>query len=392
GYIELQQRTTDVTVTAGLRADAFDGRSRAGNGVSGMKLALGPRLAVSTALGPAIVVASWGRYAQPPDFQYLVDGAFDDTVRTGRFRRGNPGLGFETATQYELQVRARLASRVGLRVGAYVRRLDGLVASVPLGVDPDSAIFGNADFGNVKGLEVSVERELRDHLGWRVTYVLQHATATATNARDLYRRLQITPLGDTIIPATVEFPLDFDRRHAIVVVGRVRVPRALGSVLAGTEASVVGRWSSGLPFTQTNVTGDSLIGLPNSQRLPHQERLDLLIRRLLRVGGWRLGLFADVRNVLARRNVVAVRRDSGDPAATDGQIAAMAESAYLANPHAIPYESPRYRAWADANGDGLVSGRAELLPLFERAARDIAQPLFYYGSPRLLRFGIELLF
>jgi len=117
-----------------------------------------------------------------------------------------------------------------------------------------------------------------------------------------------------------------------------------------------------------------------------------LIRRLLRVGGWRLGLFADVRNVLARRNVVAVRRDSGDPAATDGQIAAMAESAYLANPHAIPYESPRYRAWADANGDGLVSGRAELLPLFERAARDIAQPLFYYGSPRLLRFGIELLF
>jgi outer membrane receptor protein involved in Fe transport len=392
GYVELQQRTTDVTLTAGLRADAFDGRSRAGGGVSGMKLAVGPRLAVSTVLGPAIVVASWGRSAQPPDFQYLVDAAFDDTVRTGRFRRGNPGLGFETATQYELQVRARLASRVGIRVGAYVRRLDGLIASVPLGVDPDSAIFGNADFGNVKGLELSVERELRGNLGWRVTYVVQHAAATATDARDLFRRLQITPLGDTIVPATVEFPLDFDRRHSIVVVARARAPRALGSVLAGTEASIIGRWSSGLPFTQTNVTGDSLIGLPNSQRLPHQESLDLLIRRVIRFGSWRLGLFADVRNVLDRRNVVAVRRDSGEPFATDGQIAAMAESAYLANPHAIPYESPRYRAWADANGDGLVSGRTELLPLFERAARDIAQPLFSYGSPRLLRFGVEVLF
>src|SRR5256885_3243679 len=42
----------------------------------------------------------------------------------------------------------------------------GLVASVPLGVDPDSTIFGNADYGNVKGAEVIAERPLRD--GWGV--------------------------------------------------------------------------------------------------------------------------------------------------------------------------------------------------------------------------------
>ena len=48
---------------------------------------------MSTVLKDATFVASIGRFSQPPDFQYLVDAAFDDTLRTGRFRRGNPNLG-----------------------------------------------------------------------------------------------------------------------------------------------------------------------------------------------------------------------------------------------------------------------------------------------------------
>src|SRR5207244_8074833 len=100
----------------------------------------------STVLRGATVVASWGRFSQAPDFQYLVDAAFDDTTRTGRFRRGNPDLGFEGAWQYEFSVRGRPSPRTSLRVNAYIKRLEGLVASVPLGVDPDSSIFGNTDF------------------------------------------------------------------------------------------------------------------------------------------------------------------------------------------------------------------------------------------------------
>lgn len=391
-YLELQQRAAELTLTAGLRAEMFNGRSGGDEAISTTKWAVGPRLAVSTDLGVAVFVASWGRFTQPPDYQYLVDAAFADTVRTSRFRRGNPLLGFETATQYELQLRARPSPHVALRAGVYVKQLDGLIASIPVGVDPDSAVFGNGDFGRVKGLELSLEREYRGGLAIRVTYVLQQADATAANARDLYRRLQISPIGDTIVPATVQFPLDYDRRHSITVVGRARVPQSVGRVLAGTELGVVARWGSGLPYTPTNATGDSLTGLPNSRRLPAQSSIDLVVRRVIGGGPLRVGLFADVRNVTNRRNVVAVRGDSGEPNASDGRIAAMAESAYLANPHPIPYESPRYRAWADVDGDGLLAGREELLPLYERAARDRVQALFYYGPPRLVRLGVEVSF
>src|SRR5207244_13587463 len=73
----------------------------------GARCGLSPRFAFATVLKGATVVASWGRFSQVPDFQYLVDAAFDDTMRTGRFRRGSPDIGFEDATQYEFSVRAR---------------------------------------------------------------------------------------------------------------------------------------------------------------------------------------------------------------------------------------------------------------------------------------------
>jgi hypothetical protein len=391
-YLEFQHRAGDITLTGGLRADAFEGRSDTANVPPETQLALGPRFAAAVALGSATVVASWGRFAQPPDYQYLVDAAFDDTLRTGRFRRGNPNLGFETSTQYELQVRVRPSAFVGLRIGGYVKRLEGLVASVPLGFDPDSAVFASGDFGDVRGIEVQLEREFDGHIGARVSYVLQEATATATNARDLFRRLQITSTGDTVLPADVSFPLDYDRRHAITGVVRGRLPRAWGSVVGGWDGALVARWGSGLPFTRTTSSGDSLIGLPNSDRLPNELTLDVLIRRDFPVWGLQLSLFLDVRNATNARNVIAVRRDSGQPEPNEGVVRALADDAYLANPSPIPYESLRYRPWADRDGNGVIAGEAELRPLYERAARDYLQPLFYYGPPRVIRLGAEIAF
>src|SRR5947199_4789550 len=120
-----------------------------------------------------------------------------------------------------------------VRVNLYVKRLDGLVASVPLGLDPDSAIFGNGDFGTVKGVELLLERDITRGWGVRATYALMGATATATNAFQMLRRIRIGTLGDTIFPARVEFPLDYDRRHAITIVGQGRVSRAGGPRVGG---------------------------------------------------------------------------------------------------------------------------------------------------------------
>jgi hypothetical protein len=286
-----------------------------------------------------------------------------------------------------------------VRANVYIRRLDGLVASVPLGANPDSAIFGNVDAGSVKGGEIIVEREFARGWGARVSYTLQQATANSSNAFLVQKVPTIDPSsGDTTFPAKVEFPLDFDRRHAITAILTGTMPATVGPsilgarVLAGIEGTAILRVASGLPFSRTNARGDSILGLPNDGRLPSTTTVDLLLRRPVRFGKMGGSVYLDVRNLLNRRNILAVRRDTGTPGPTGAAVQALADSAYNANPGPIPFESPRYRSWADLNGNGQIDGPAELRPLYLAAARDFTQPLFAYGQPRLIRLGVELLF
>jgi outer membrane receptor protein involved in Fe transport len=398
-YAEVQTRWSDLGFTFGLRLDRFDPSARLGGYTAQPKLAAGPRFAVSTVLKGATIVVSYGRFNQPPDFQYLVDGAFDDTSRTGRFRVGNPLLGYEKSTQYEISLRARPLSGYAIRLNAYVKRLDNLVASVPYAVSPDSSVFGNYDYGDVRGVEALFEREYADGWGTKLMATLQSAQATSTNAYELYRRIRPSPNpSDTVFPAQVEFPLDYDRRVGATWIAYGTVPERFGPsllgarVLANFEGSLIARFSSGLPYSRMNASGDTIIGLPNSQRLPSQFTLDMLLRRPFTIGGRRGSVYLDVRNILNRRNIVAVRRDNGQPGLGGPEIDSVAQLAYQAHPEPIPFESPRYRAWADANNDGVISGPNELLPLFKAAAQDFTQPLFAFGPPRLIRFGVEVIF
>lgn len=399
GYVETQVRLAELALTAGVRYDRFDTRADLPNRTGGPSQKINPRIAVSTVLKGATVVASLGGFTQPPDYQYLVDAAFDDTTRTGRFRQGNPDLGFERSWQYELSVRARPRPGIAVRGGVFVKRLQNLVSSVPLGTNPDSSFFGNDDVGTVQGAELQLEREVRNGWGLKLAYSLQRAQATSTSAFLLRRTIRVDPLThDTTFPAKVEFPLDYDRRHTVTLVLRGQTsehagPRLLGiRPLAGLEAAMIGRYLSGLPYTRRDFGVDTLIGGPNGARLPATSTIDLLVRRPLRIGGLRGSVYFDARNLLNRRNVIAVRRDTGLPVASDTIIATMARAAYTAHPEPIPYESPRYRSTADLNGDGIIAGESELLPLYQEAARDYTQPIFAYGAPRLARLGFEVLF
>ena len=397
-YAEAQVRVSDLALTAGIRYDQFDPGADL-EGALGARRRINPRVGVSTIFRGATFVASFGRFSQAPDFQFLVDGSFDDTSRTGRFRRGNPDLGYENSNQFEFSLRMRPREFVALRLNAYFKQLEGMVSSTPLGVDPDSSIFGNGDYGNVKGAEIILERDFRNGIGARLAYTLQYATASSSSPYVTHQLPEIDPTnGDTLFPARAEFPLDFDQRHTLVALVTGQTASGFGPqvaglrVLAGLEGAAILRFGSGLPFSRYNATGDSLIGPPNDFRLPSTHTLDVLLRRPFTAGRTRGSIYLDVRNLLNVQNTVAVRRDTGEPTLPDEGIAQMAEEAYQANPGPIPYESSRYRPWADTNGDGVIQGPEELLPLYQSAAEDFNQPIFYYGPPRLLRLGVELAF
>jgi outer membrane receptor protein involved in Fe transport len=398
-YAEAQARLADLAFTGGLRYDVFDPGTDLGNDQLGSQSSLNPRFAVSTILSGATLVASYGRFSMPPDLQFLVDATFDDSTRTGRYRRGNPNLGFESSTQYEFSLRLRPHPTASLRLGAYYKRLDGLVSSIPLSVNPDSSIFGNSDYGSITGFEILATRPIQRGWGLQVSYVLQSANATSTSAFLRHQLPSIDPsTGDTIYPGRVEYPLDYDRRHALTAVFQSQLsPQAWPTVLGGhplalLEAAAVLRYASGLPYTQTNAAGDSLVSGVNELRLPSYTTLDLLIRKPIPFGNNIASIYLDIRNVFNLTTVQYARRDTGSPELDEATLQAQALAAYEAHPEPIPYESPRYRGYADLNANGLLEGQAELLPLYVRAARDYNTPVFAYGSPQLLRLGLEVMF
>ena len=399
-YVEAQARVKDLGFTAGMRLDGFSpGGADATNTTLKSHRSFNPRVAVSTMVAGATFVASMGKFSQPPDLQYLVDAAFDDTTRTGRFRRGNPNLGFESAMQYELSVRVRLATGNTVKVNIYEKHLDGLVASVPLNVNPDSSKFINADIGTVTGAELIFEQELTKNWGIKVSGVVQQATATVSNAFNIYNQTHIDPnTHDTIAASRFQFPLDYDRRIAVTAVMTGQIDPTGGIKLfgvrpfAGLEISAVGHYWSGLPYTRTSAVGDTLIGEINGSRLPSQHTFDALLRRPVRFGKLNGGIYIDARNILNTANQTSVRRDTGTANADSATVLRLAQTAYNTNPNPIPYESPRYRRAADLNGDGIISGTTELMPLYLAAARDFTWPLFVFGPPRLIRFGMELRF
>jgi outer membrane receptor protein involved in Fe transport len=398
-YAEAQTTMADLAFTLGMRYDVFDPGADLNNAQLGRQASLNPRFAVSTVLKGATLVASYGRFSMPPDLQFLVDATFDDSTRTGRFRRGNPNLGFEESNQYEFSLRLRPHEATSVRIGAYVKQLDGLVSSVPLGVNPDSSIFANTDYGSVKGLEILAIKELVHGWALQVSYVLQQANATSTSAFLRARLPSIDPAtGDTVYPGRVEYPLDYDRRHSFnaifqSVLNPMAGPRVLGGhPLGAIQASAIFRYGSGLPYSRTNAAGDSLVGDPNGFRLPSFSTLDFLIRKPVPLGRGFASIYLDMRNVFNVSTVESVRRDTGTPGLDPAGIQSEAQAAYDAHPEPIPYESARYRAYADLDGNGIVEGQAELLPMYVRAAQDYNTPVFVYGSPRLMRLGVELLF
>ena len=57
--------------------------------------------------------------------------------------------------------------------------------------------------------------------------------------------------GQNVDPARVEFPLDYDRRHSLTVIGQIRLPDTAGPVLrgwrvaGGIEGAAIVRFTSG---------------------------------------------------------------------------------------------------------------------------------------------------
>jgi hypothetical protein len=314
---------------------------------------------------------------------------------------------FATTSQFDLGVRSPVGRHLVLDVGLYRKDLPQYAPRVTPYADPrsptDTITVNAVTAVGAYGLGGNVQVE------WRAGEWLSGSAA--------YSLLRVQ--GDR--------PFDDNTTHAVSATLALRVPPdwrggALGMLTRDLSADLILRATNGLPYTRLQNAGFGTVapGLLagrldeniNASRLPWTKRVDLRLTRVVRAGGRAWTVYADLRNVLNFRNIVALFAETGSvvndrhrfdalAAEYDGLRAEASAAGALQPDTTINLSS--CGSWSKpvncvaltrverrfGDGNGLYT-----LTEQQRALNAYYDDFFgawrFYGPGRTLRFGVEL--
>jgi hypothetical protein len=322
-YLQDKMEFEYLVVNAGLRLDVFDARTEVPSDFSQprtserqattTKVQLSPRLGLAYPISTSgSVHVAYGHFFQMPPFDFLFqnpDYIYDPELGLSR-PFGYADLEPQQTVAYEIGLQQGFSSTLGLDLTIYYKDIRNLlgtrIETIAAGVGEDFQLsrygrYINRDYGNVRGITLSLERRPTDGFGLNVDYTYQIAKANASDPRD---RLLAEQAGNEPVKQLV--PVEWDRRHQLNVRAAVGHPdRSFGLL------SLVAQLGSGLPYTPTQA--DQRTGIENSARRPGVATVDLFATRTLHLGGLEPGLFLRVYNLLDARNVTNVYTDTGLP-------------------------------------------------------------------------------
>ncbi len=218
--------------------------------------------------------AGAGRYYQFPDFEQMFG------------RLGNPAVGAERATHFNLGIERRFGDRVRVLAEIYDREDADLLFSLNEPRRSGGFVtftqfpFDNLLRGHARGVELTVQRRSANKLSGWFSYA--------------YSRTELTDARDGLT-----FPSDADQRHTVNVYGNYRFTDTW-------NFSSEWRYGSGQPvpgFFGQDSAGYFLISQRNQTRLPLYSRLDVRLSKAFLFSKWKLTLTGEVLNLLNHNNV-----------------------------------------------------------------------------------------
>jgi outer membrane receptor protein involved in Fe transport len=265
---------------------------------------------------------NYGQFFQVPLFDQLYSGLDLDLTRGLRVLVGNPDLEHERTKSYEFSLRRELNDRSVASLTYFFKESFNLVDTKTfLSADSRALEDGFTQYVNLplarsSGAEAAFEQRITDGIGLKVAYTFMTARGQAETGLSGLNYLQwgFEP------PRTMHF-LSWDQRHTLLaeVMGR----------MGGVDYDLIARFNSPRPYTYapsaTGVLPEGTVVEPNNERMKEIFLIDLRIRKRipLTIGGRtsEVALFADIRNLTDRKNIVWIASDGrvggelGDPGA-----------------------------------------------------------------------------
>ena len=387
---------------------------------------------------------SYSHQVQTPEFTTLLTGINNDLDFTNTNDVFGRDLQFGKSILFEFGVRHAFSQDMVLDVSAYNKdKVSDYAARIVPFADPFNPgdtvnlnILTNSDFGNVRGVDMKLDRRVGNYLNASVSYTFQLSKSTGSDPfaylRTLSRQIsQVT--GSRVPPPQAILPTDDNRTHningqvALTLPDDWRKGTTLGNVLRDVSVFATFRAVSGLPYTrQVNQGAGTLaprqgFGLIGSQQepvnastMPWIKNIDLRINKGFKVGGTDWTLYADMRNALNFRNINALFVETGDvvnaenrtgtlsgeflnlknEAATNSALRAgdaidLANCGSWANPVNCVMLRRTEARFGDGNGTYTLAEQTRALNAYYDS---FFGPQNLYGAPRHIRVGFEVNF
>lgn len=273
-----------------------------------VKTQVSPRIGLSYPItDKGAVHISYGHFFQIPAFEFLYKNPNFRIPLTGNFPDfigntiGNADLEPQRTTIYEIGLQQELAPNLGITITGFGKDIRNLLGS-KIYIKNDFKLFTeyiNRDYGEVRGITISLEKRLSDGFGMNIDYTYQKANGSASDPNTVFNNAQASPP----IESNKELvPLDWDRRHSLNV-----------TLTVGTTGnfigSLIGRLGSGLPYTPA--IQNQRTGLENSDNRPAFFNTDLYVTKYVTLFDLAFSFFAKVYNIFDTQNEINVFGDTG---------------------------------------------------------------------------------
>ncbi len=261
------------------------------------KIRLSPRFGISYPVSEkAAFHLAYGHFYQLPRYMELLSGLNDEGYYRGRPNLNDPGPGIsnpnakpEKTVSYETGVQFQPMSGYTLNVTAFYREMADLMGVRWISGGGGYVYLDNVDFGNAKGLEMSLEKRFSDFWSGRINYTWSSVKISTSSP--------LTAAQKNRFIAYRTFLADWDRPHDLSALVLISDPKSWG-------ISIITKARSGRPYS---VLAEYL----NTERMPWEITTDIRLSKYFKFLGVKETVYAQIFNVFDRRNIRSVYSETG---------------------------------------------------------------------------------
>lgn len=322
GFIQDKMEYDIMIINAGVRFDYFNSNSTLPADLrnplnnpnfpgafqtvaSEAEYQISPRLGVSFPItDQGAIYFSYGHFLQIPRFEnlYVNDEYIINQGQSLSSITGNPNLKVERRVQYEAGLQQVLFPNIAMDLTVYYSDIRNLLGMEIINTYEGFkyARFINRDYGNVKGIILSIDKRFADYFSLKVDYTYQLAEGNASDPYAVYNDNQTDPPVESEKKVV---PLDWDQRSTLNITANVGVP---GDWTAG----LIMGYGSGQPYTE-DIRVSNGVRFENGGRKPSFFNVDFRADKFFNLYGTNFRVFMWVYNIFDIKNEYGVYGTTG---------------------------------------------------------------------------------